>query len=128
MGLHVKWSLTQALTARERRRVADAQSQQVRLGYQDLRAKLALGVQEAREACLSAKDQIGLCERQIEAAEEGYQLSNSRLKENIRGRSPSEVLMAVQTVGSARLNYVQAVRDFDKAQLRLFVLTGGRGE
>lgn len=124
LGLHLKWNLTEALTLRERRRLADAKIQQARLGYQDLRARLTLGIHEAREACLSGKDQMLLGEKQIQDAEEAYSLSNSRLKENIKGRSPSEVLMAVRTLAGARLNYLQAIRDFDKAQLRLFVLVG----
>ena len=72
MGLHVKWSLTEALTARERRRIADAQTHQARLSYQDLRAKLTLGVQEAREACLSGQDRKFRCwpKNKIKAAEE----------------------------------------------------------
>jgi outer membrane protein TolC len=124
LGLHVKWSLTEALTARERRRIADAQNQQVRLSVQELRAKLTLGVQEAREACLSGQEQIAVGQLQIKAAEESLELSNSRLKENIKGRSPSEVLMAIRAAAGARLTYLQAIRDYDKAQLRLFILIG----
>jgi outer membrane protein TolC len=126
--LHLKWNLTQALTARARRRQADAQQQQVRISYQDLRAKLTLGVQEARESCLSGAEQMRLSESQIQEAENSYQLSNSRFKENIKGRSPSEVLMALRSLAGARLNYLQILRDYDKAQLRLFVLVGGQGE
>jgi outer membrane protein TolC len=124
LGLHVKWNLTEAVTARARRRLADAQIQQTRLGYQDLRAKLTLGVHEAREACLSGKEQMRLGEQHMRLAEESYRLSNSRLKENIKGRSPSEVLMAIRSLAGARLNYLHAIRDLDKAQLRLFVLVG----
>ena len=127
LGLHVKWNLTEALTARERRRVADAQGHQSHLSYQDLRAKLTLGVHEAREACLSSQEQMRLGRQQIKLAEDVYQLSNTRLTEGIKGRSPSEVLMGVRSLAGARLNYLQAVRDFDKAQLRLFVLVGGHG-
>ena len=125
LGVHVKWNLTEALTAREKRRLADTQTQQARLSYQDLRAKLALGVHEAREACLSAEEQMRLGELQIKSAEESYELSNTRFQENIKGRSSSEVLQAIRGLAGARLNYLQAVRDFDKAQLRLFVLVGG---
>ncbi len=124
LGVHVKWNLTEALTAHERRRLADAQTQQAHLGYQDLRAKLTFGVNEAREACLSGRDQMSLGEQQIKDSEEAFGLSNSRFKENIKGRSPSEVLMAVRSLAGARLNYLQAVRDFDKGQLRLMVLIG----
>ena len=49
LGLHVKWNLTEAVTARDRRRLADAQIQQTRLGYQELRAKLDLYKANARK-------------------------------------------------------------------------------
>jgi outer membrane protein TolC len=123
LGLHVKWNLTDLVTARQRRRVADAQSEQARLGYDELRAKLALGVREAYESSLSGKEQIHLGQMQIREAEEAYDLSNSRLKENIKGSSPSEVLLAIRGLAGARLFYLQALQDYDKAQLRLFVLT-----
>ena len=123
-GLARQMEFDGGLTARERRRVADAQNQQARLGVQELRAKLTLGVQEAREACLSGQEQIASAEQQIKAAEESLDLSNSRLKENIKGRSPSEVLGAIRALAGAQLTYLQAIRDYDKAQLRLFVLIG----
>jgi outer membrane protein TolC len=124
MGLHLRWNLTEALTARDKRRLADTQIQQARLAHHDLRARLTLGVEEAREASQSALDQLPLCEKQIQKAEATYKLSNSRLKENIKGRSPSEVLQALRILAGARLNYLNTIRDLDKAQLRLFVLTG----
>ena len=55
------------------------------------------------------------------SAEDAHQLSLSRLRENIKGSSPSEVLMSIRALAGARLNYLQSLRDFDKAQLRLFV-------
>lgn len=125
LGLHVKWNLTEALSARARQRLIQSQSQQAHLSYADLRGKLTLGIHEAREASLSSKDQMAGGKNQIEQAEEAYSLSNSRLKENIKGRSPSEVLMASRTLAGARLAYLQAIANYDKAQLRLFILTGG---
>jgi outer membrane protein TolC len=98
--------------------------QQAYLGYEDLRGKLTLGVKEAHETARSNADQIGLAAAQIKHAEESYNLSDLRLRENIKGRSPSEVLLAVRALMGARLTYLHAVRDYDKAQLRLFVLTG----
>src|SRR5262249_796281 len=49
--------------------------------------------------------------------------SESRWQGNIKGRSPSEVLLAIRSLAGARLEYVQTVRDLDKAQVRLLVLT-----
>ncbi len=124
LGLQARWNLTELLTARQRKRLADVKIQQAHLSYQDLRGKLTLGVKEAREAARSNQDQIRMATGQIQHAEESYNLSDLRLRENIKGRSPSEVLLAIRSLMGARLGYLHAVREFDKAQLRLFVLTG----
>jgi outer membrane protein TolC len=123
--LHLRWNLTEAWTARERQRQADHQAAQVHLSYQDLRGKLALGVAEAREAILSGQDQLRLAEDQFRHADDAYRLSASRLKEKIKGGSPSEVLLAIRSLGGARLQIIQTLRDLDKAQIRLFLLVGG---
>jgi outer membrane protein TolC len=125
--VNVRWNLTDVLTARERRQQADVKMRQLHLTYQDLRAKLTLGVQEAREAALSGDEQVRLAEQRIAYAEQSLAQSESRWQENIKGRSPSEVLLAVRSLAGARLEYVQTVRDLDKAQLRLLVFTGALG-
>lgn len=125
LGLSARWNLTELITSRERKRLADVKIQQAYLGYNDLRGKLTLGVQEACGALHSTRDQLELATRQIQHAQESYDLSDQRLRENIKGRSPSEVLLAIRALLGARLSYLHAVRDHDKAQIRLFVLTGG---
>jgi outer membrane protein TolC len=124
LGVHMRWNLSEFVFAKEKRRQADANIQQVRLSADDLRAKLTLGVQEARDAIHGGLEQAGLAERHIHFAEESYKLSDIRLKQNIKGRSTSEVLLALRSLGGARLEYLQAVRDANKAQMRLFVLVG----
>jgi outer membrane protein TolC len=123
-GVHMKWNLSEFVYAKQRRHQADANIQQVRLTFEDLRSKLTLGVQEARDAIHSGIEQVSLAEKHIRFAEESYKLSDQRLKQNIKGRSSSEVLLALRTLGGARLEYLQAVRDLNRAQLRLFVLVG----
>lgn len=124
LGVHMRWNLNEFVYSKQKRRQADANIQQVHLSYQDLRSKLTLGVQEARDAIHSGQEQIHLAEQHIKFAEESYKLSDQRLKQNIKGRSPSEVLLALRSLGGARLEYIQAVRDLNRAQLRLFVLVG----
>jgi outer membrane protein TolC len=125
LGIHARWNLTQLATAKDQLRVAQSKLSQAQLSYQDLRGRLALGVQEAREASLSSAEQIHLAEQQIDHARASYKLSNVRLTENIKGSSPSEVLLSIRSLGAAQANYLEAVRDLDKAQLRLMVLLGG---
>jgi outer membrane protein TolC len=123
-GVHMRWNLSEFVYAKQRRHQADANIEQVHLSYQDLRSKLTLGVQEARDAIHSGKEQVELAQKHIAYAEESYKLSSARLRENIKGRSTSEVLLAMRSLGGARLEYLQAVRDLDKANLRLFILVG----
>jgi len=127
LALQARWNLTEFLNARERQRIAASKMQQAQLGYQDLRARLTLGVQEAREASASGRDQSGSGEAQIKDARETYRLSRERFVNLIplkKGASPSEVLMSIGALGRAQFNYINALRDHDKAQLRLFILTG----
>lgn len=123
-GVRFRWNLNEFAQSKQKRRQADANIQQVQLSYQDLRAKLTLGVQEARDAIHSGREQTRLAEQHIRFAEESFKLSDQRLKQNIKGRSSSEVLLALRTLGGAKLEYIQAVRDLNRAQLRLFILVG----
>jgi outer membrane protein TolC len=123
-GIRLRYNLSEFAYSKQKRRQADATIQQVHLSVQDLHAKLTLGVQEARDAIQSGNEQIQLAEKHYQYAEESYKLSDRRLKQNIKGRSSSEVLLALRSLGGARLEYLQAVRDLNRAQLRLFVLVG----
>lgn len=124
LGLQARWNLTEFCTARDRRRVALAKMHQAHLLHRDLQGKLTAGVQEAREAILSGHEQIRLGEEQISNARKAHELSNDRLKNNIVGSSPSEVLLSLQAVGLAQVNYLNAIRSYDRAQLRLMLLLG----
>ena len=123
-AVHLRWSLNDVLHSREQLRILDNQRQQAALTYQDLRAGLELGVRQALEELRSGFDQTNLAVKHIQCAEEAFRLSDQRLRENIRGRSPSEVLLAARALFAARMSYLQALRDYDKAQLRLFILIG----
>jgi outer membrane protein TolC len=128
MIVRARWNLTELATARDRKRVMQSKIQQAHWSYQDLRSKLAAGVEVSREASLSGLDQVRFGQTQIEHARKAYERSNYRLINNIQGRSPSEVLLAIRSLGGAQLNYLNAVRDYDKAQLRLLILLGRAGQ
>jgi hypothetical protein len=66
--------------------------------------------------------------QQIQQREQVYDLTQYRLQERftLKG-SPSEVLLALRALSGARFTYLQTIRDYNKAQLRLFVLTGLSG-
>jgi outer membrane protein TolC len=124
LGLQARWNLTELLTACDKQRVLRAKTEQAHAAYQDLRAKLTAGVHESREAILSGQEQIQLGREQIENAQRAHMLSMRRLDNNVPGSSPSEVLLSLQSVSLAQINYLTALRNYDKAQLRLMVLLG----
>jgi multidrug efflux system outer membrane protein len=123
-AVHLRWRLNDVAQKRDQQRLLDSQREQARLTYDDLRGKLTLGVRQALEEIKSGQDQMQLAVKHIQSAEESYRLSNSRLRENIKGRSPGEVLLAASALFGARMSYLTAIRDYDKAQLRLFILVG----
>jgi outer membrane protein TolC len=124
LGLQVRWNLTECATARDRQRVAQAKINQLYLTHQDLRAKLTAGVQEAQGTIVSGRDQIRQGEEQINFARLALEQSQTRLKD-LPNRVPAfEVLLAIRGLMAAQLSYLNALRDYDKAQLRLIVLLG----
>jgi outer membrane protein TolC len=127
VGVQARWNLTDLFTAKDQERVADSRIQQVHLTYQDVRAKLAAGVEEAQRTSQSGREELRLAGDAVKHADKGYELSNRRLKDNVPGSSTAEVMGYVRGLQSAYLNYLGVVSDFDKAQLRLLVLTGAAG-
>jgi outer membrane protein TolC len=124
----VGWRLGQFFTAPERRRLADSKMMQAQLGFQELRGKLTFGVREALEASHSGNEQKKLGVSQVDQSLEAYRKSVKRFDlfklRKFNPVPPSEVLMSLGTLAGAEANLIHAVRDHDKAQLRLFVLTG----
>jgi outer membrane protein TolC len=127
LALQVRWNLTDLLTAETKKRVASSQYCQVNLTYKELRARLALEVQEARESILSGADELRLSEAQIEQARKLRELTQLRL-DQLAGGDFNEVLQSARGIAEARRNYLQLIRDYNKAQLRLLLLLGGSGK
>ena len=107
------------------RQVVEAKIEVVQLSYNELQAKLTLGAQEARETILGGKEQIRHGQEQIDKARRAYEISSDRLNMRVPGATHSEVLLSLQALGLAQANYLNAVRDYNKAQVRLMVLLGG---
>lgn len=124
LGLQARWNLTEYVTQRNRRLAARSKVTQLQLAYQELRNKLTAGVQEARIAILSGREQIQLGEEQITHSRRARELSQVRWDKNVPNSSPSEVLLALRGIGLAQIAYLAAVNSYDKAQVRLLVLLG----
>jgi outer membrane protein TolC len=124
LGITAKWNLTEFLTARAQRRAACARLAQVQMTYADLRGKLAMSVEEARSAILAGNEQIELGQQQIRRAGRTFELSRTRLKENVPGSSTTEVLGSLRGLELAHVNYLQAIAAHNKAEIRLMLLLG----
>jgi outer membrane protein TolC len=124
LGVAARWNLTQLLTRCDRERALQAKTEQAHLAYQDLQAKLTAGVHEAREAILSGREQIRVTREQIAEARRAHKLSDDRLRNNVPGSSASEVLLSLQALAAAQGGYINVLREYDKAQLRLLILLG----
>ncbi len=122
--VQARWDLTQLVTARTRKRLAESKLQQAHLNYDDLRGKLTAGVQESRDAILKTREQINHAAEQVRAASENYRLSDLRLAKGAMGANTSEVLAAIRGLEQAHFNYVQSINTHNKAQVRLLLLLG----
>jgi outer membrane protein TolC len=127
LGLQARWNLSDLVTGPKAGRVADSQIQQAHLAYQDVRAKLGMGVQEARDSSLAGREEVHASSQAVEHANEGYQLSKKRFKNNEPGATMADVAQFVRGLQIAYVAYLNSVSSYDKAQLRLLVLTGGVG-
>lgn len=83
---------------------------------------VAREVAEAHAKVVKRKRQIEIAKRGILAAEKSYQLNLKRI-ENAQGL-PIETLQAIQALATARQNYLDAVVDFNIAQVELCRATG----
>ena len=124
LGVQARWNLMEWVTAQDRQRVLEARTEQAHLAFQDLRSKLTAGVKEAREASVGGQEQIGFAQEQVNEARKVHDLSEKRVQNLVQGSSYSEVLLSLVSVAGAQASYLNAVRDYDQAQIRLLILLG----
>jgi outer membrane protein TolC len=128
MVLQARWDLTGFASLNARRRVTAARIQQVHLNYQDLRGKLTAEVQAAHDSIHSGLEQFPTIHDEIAHAQNAYDRTRKRYKDLPPAeKSATEVLNTIRSLAGARLNYLAALRDYDKAQLQLLVLLGPDG-
>jgi hypothetical protein len=109
--------------------IAQSKLQQANLTLVDLRGKLQAGVEDARSAIFSGREQITRASATIQHAGETYRLTNSRRKEEsleqkMARNTYSAVLTTIQQLSQAHANYLSAVNDYNKAEVRLMLLIG----
>jgi outer membrane protein TolC len=120
----LRWNLTELTKVDYNRQRARHRQAQTLHALSDLRGKLALGVQEGKDAILSGREQLGLGVDAITQASEAYRLSDKRLEDGAPGASPTEVLLAIRNLEQAHFNHLLAIAAHNKAQMRLLLLLG----
>lgn len=127
-GVQARWNISDLFLAERKKAVAFAQMNEAQWTYQELRSKLTLGVQEARTTIQNTGKQFAVAEDQIKRAKEAAQLSRKLKDTDPMGEkltvTYADVTLTHKAVALAQLNYVEILREFDKAQLRLMVLLG----
>ena len=116
------------VTSKHQQRAAESRLTQAHLALEDLRAKLSAGVQEARETIHNTGSQIRQGQQQIEHAEKSYELL-SELARSVpqKERALVDVLRALLLLKQSQQEYLTAINNYDKAQLRLLLLLGPSG-
>ncbi len=94
------------------------------LTYEDVRGKLAAGVQEAHGSIITGREQIGLSKGEIQSASNSYRASSKRLNDGLPGGSVGETLLAIRSLEQAHFNLLVGISDHNKAQIRLLLLMG----
>jgi outer membrane protein TolC len=126
-GVAVRWNLTQLAHAEHLRAQARSKQLQAMYNYDDVRGKLAAGVQDARETIIYGREQMGLSRSEIKNASESYKGTNKRLQEGLPGASVGDTLVTIRALEQAHFNYLGSLSSHNKAQLRLLLLLGVRG-
>lgn len=112
-----------------RLQMAESQLQQAQLALVGLQLKLRAGVEDAFTAVLSRREQLELASKAIDHAKEVYRLMDLRETEEspvnrMRNKTYEGVLNSIRQLLQADSNYLTAVSDYNKAQIRLLLLLG----
>jgi hypothetical protein len=121
--LQAKWNLTEFITAHEKRQLAQSRLTQATLTFEDLKAKLTLGVQQTRAEILSGQQRIISAGDMVKHASETYRLSKVRFMD-LPGNGFSDVIGAIRGLDRAHGDFLESIREYNKAQIRLMLLLG----
>jgi hypothetical protein len=122
----------EALGTRQTRELFNSKKRQAGLEHAKLRRQLEAGVSIARMRSIEARRRIVLAEKEVDLAIRRYSQSKKRMDADV---SPSreidlssiEVMPAIGALARARQNYLQAVINYNKAQVELLYLIGANG-
>jgi outer membrane protein TolC len=112
-----------------RLQIAQSQLQQAQLALVNTQLKLRAGVEDAFTAVISGGAQLNLASKAIDHAKETYRIMDLRVTEEdpgtaVRNKTYDGVLNSIRQLSQAQSNYLTAVSDYNKAQMRLLILLG----
>lgn len=122
IGVHVYWDLMRVFGTAQTRELFESQRRQATLTQRQIMGKVSSGVIVARNSAIKSLERVRLAEMEIDTAIRSYKLSQARLK--AAETLSFEVLQAIGLLGKARANYLQAVMDYNRAQILLQYLIG----
>jgi outer membrane protein TolC len=112
-----------------RLQMAQSQLQQAQFALVSVQVKLRAAVEGAFTAVLNGQQEIDLAAKAINHAKETYRIMDLRVTEEdpgtaVRNKTYDGVLNSIRQLSKAQSNYLTAVSDFNKAQIRLLLLLG----
>jgi outer membrane protein TolC len=105
---------------RERR----SQYAQTTLYQQAVAAEIGRQIVAAATVAQVRRQELTAAQRAVQAARESYRLNLDRARTAPEKTRPIELLQAVQALARSRLDYLQVVADYDRAQFRLYAALG----
>jgi hypothetical protein len=104
--------------------LARSRLRQAELGLEETYGKLTLGVRASHGTICAGPAMLARGEEMIKHARETYRLSDLRLRENVPGATIPDVSQAIRALDQSRSDQVNAISDYNKAQVRLLLVLG----
>lgn len=123
------WDVMDIVGTRQTRELACSKKRQALLENEKLEGKLAAGVRIARYRAIEARRRIAGAEKEIDLAIRAYSQSKKRMDADVAPNREIdlglvEVLPSISALANARSSYLEAVIEYNKAQIELMYLTG----
>jgi len=106
------------------RRERESQYAQTNLHQVALEAEVAQQISAAATLAQVRRQELASAQRSVQSARESYRLNLLRIQRAPDKARPIELLQAVQALARARLDYLQVVGDYNRAQFRLYAALG----
>ena len=112
-----------------RLQMAQSELQQAQWSLYSVQVKLRAGVVDAYTAVVSGREEIEFAYKSIDHAAETYRIMDLHVNEEnpgdaMKNKTYDGVLNSIRQLSQADSNYLTAVHNYDKAQIRLLIMLG----